>query len=299
MPCYKPITGFVPLEGGQVVFSEKKNCREVKIPCGGCVGCRLERIDAWGFRCMAEASLHRDNWFVTMTYDDEHLPVDESLDHRHWQLFAKRLRKRVGPFRFFMCGEYGENTQRAHLHALLFGCDISDLRKCNSVYSSHDLFESKLLNDVWGNGFCSVGTVTHESAKYVASYVMKRVSSELEAERFSWVTRFGELVVRKQPYGKMSLKPGIGADWLRKYSRDVANHAAVFDNQFRKKVPPYFRDLMTTVDPKAADDLEVNLTERGLMYSNPDNETYDRLAVRENVAKARIRFNKERFPNGL
>lgn len=198
-----------------------------------------------------------------------------------------------------MCGEYGENTHRAHFHALLFGCDLPDLVKCNSVYSSHDLFESGVLSSCWGNGFCAVGSVTHESAKYVASYVMKRCSDEVAQERFAWVTRFGECVVRTQPYGKMSLKPGIGADWLRKYSKDVSNHGAVFQNQFRKKIPPYFRDLMQVVDPKAADNLEVNLVERGMMYSQPENNTRERLGVRESIAKAKIRFKQERFSNAL
>lgn len=299
MPCYKPITGFVPLEGGQVVFSEKKNCREVKIPCGGCIGCRVDKIDAWGFRCMAEASLHPVNWFVTLTYDDNTLPVDESLDHRDWQLFAKRLRARLGAFRFFMCGEYGENTHRPHYHALLFGVDLPDLRKCNSVYSVRDLYQSDLLTDIWGKGFTTVGTVTHESARYVASYVMKRVSGELEQERYSWVTRFGEYVVRKQPYGKMSLKPGIGADWLRKYSVDVSNHGAVFQNQFAKRIPTYFRDLMERVDPKAADNLEVTLAEKNLLHIKPEEQTRDRLETREFCRNAALKFKKERYPNAL
>lgn len=299
MPCYKPIPAFVPLEGGQVIFSEKKGCREVAIPCGGCIGCRLEKVDAWGFRCMAEASCHDNNHFVTLTYSDEFLPVDESLDHRDWQLFAHRLRKRCGSFRFFMCGEYGENTNRAHYHALLFGVDLPDLVKCNSVYSNHDLFESELLTEVWGKGFTTVGQVTHASAKYVASYVMKRVSEELEAERYAWVTRYGEAVVRKQPYGKMSLKPGIGADWLYKYRSDVVNHGAVFESRFRKKIPSYFKDLIERVDPKASGELEVLLAERGMLYQNPENNTRARLAVREHCAKAAVKFKKERFPNAL
>lgn len=297
MACYKPMTAFVPLEGGALSFVELKNHREVKLPCGGCIGCRLERVDAWGFRCMAEASLHKSNKFITLTYDDDNLPVDESLNHRDWQLFAYRARQRFGPFRFFMCGEYGENTQRPHYHALMFGFDPSDLRKCNSVYAKCDLFQSDLLTECWGKGFTTVGEVTHESAKYVAGYQMKRVSAELEAERYSWVTRYGELVVRKQPYGKMSLRPGIGAKWLDKYWKDTVNHGAVFQNQYRKKVPQYFRTLLEQVRPEAAEDLEALIYERGMQYTGDNSR--DRLAAKEAVTKARIRFNKERSNHAL
>jgi len=299
MPCFKPITGYVPLDGGRIEFTEKKDCREVKVPCGGCVGCRLEVVDAWGFRCMAEASLHLSNHFVTLTYDDEFLPVDESLDHRDWQLFAKRTREALGPFRFFMCGEYGDNTQRPQYHALLFGLDIPDRVKSNSVYSRHDVYESGCLSQLWGKGFVSIGEVTHESARYCAGYVQKRVSAELEAERYSWVTRYGEAVVRKQPYGKMSLRPGIGAGWLEKYRTDVVNHGAVFQNQFRKKVPRYFGKLLEKIDPVAAEALEANVIQRAKEFTDPENNTHERLQVRETVAKARRKFNKERFPNAL
>lgn len=298
MPCYKPIPAFMPLDGGQVIFVEKKDHREIQIPCGGCIGCRLEKIDAWGFRCLAEASLHRHNWFVTLTYADEFLPVDESLNHRDWQLFAKRLRARIGPFRFFMCGEYGDNTQRAHYHALLFGADIPDFNKCNSVYSSNDLFQSKLLTECWGNGFTTLGLVSMASARYVASYALKRVSEELHPERYSWVTRYGESVVRTQPYGRMSLKPGIGADWLLKYQKDVVNHAAVFDNQYRKKVPSYFSTLLESINPEGHEQMTALVQER---FADRDSSNYtrDRLAVREACAKARLSFKKERSNHAL
>lgn len=299
MPCFKPLSVFQPLEGGQVLFSEKKGCREVQIPCGQCIGCRIEKIDAWGFRCMAEASLHRDNHFITLTYDDDNLPADESLDHRDWQLFAKRLRRKVGPFRFFMCGEYGDQTQRPHYHALLFGVDLPDLVKCNSVYSKHSVYNCQVLSESWGKGFHTIGSVTMESAKYVAGYVAKRCSEELAAERYSWVTRYGEVVQRKQPYGKMSLKPGIGAGWIEKYWKDAVSHGAVFQNQYRKKIPSYFGTLIEKIDPVAAETLEALVIERGMQFANPENMTVERLEVRNAVAEARRSFNKERFPNAL
>lgn len=299
MPCYKPITAFQPLEGGQISFREKKNHREIQIPCGMCIGCRLEKIDAWGFRCMAEASQHQHNQFVTLTYADEHLPVDECLKHRHWQLFAKKLRHKTGPFRYFMVGEYGERHNRPHYHALLFGLDLPDKRKCNSVYSNFDVYESKLLSDTWGKGFCTIGEVTMESARYCAGYMLKRYSAEVAEEKYKWVTRYGEMVQRPQPYGRMSLKPGIGSSWLNRYRTDVVNHGAVFDHQYRKPVPRYFRQLLEKIDAVAAETLEANIIERGIKHHKPQDNTRARLEVRERCKEAAIRFKKERFPNAL
>lgn len=168
MPCYRPVTAFKPLDGGAISFKELKNHREIKLPCGRCIGCRVEIVDAWAFRCMAEASLHEHKHFLTLTYNDESLPADESLDHRHWQLFAKKVRKHLGPFRFFMCGEYGDQFGRPHFHALLYGLNVPDLYKINSVYSRHQVYSSRIAESLWGNGFCSFGTVTHESARYCA-----------------------------------------------------------------------------------------------------------------------------------
>lgn len=294
MPCYRPVTVFKDPDGGPISFHEKKNHREIQIPCGKCVGCRFEIVDAWAFRCMAEAQLHRNNHFITLTYDDDHLPVDEQLDHREWQLFAKKLRAKHGPFRFFMCGEYGEQTQRPHYHALLFGLDIPDLVKCNSVYAQHDVFESESVGKVWGKGRAVIGSVTHESARYCAGYAQKRVSEELAQERFAWVTRYGEFLVRRQPYGKMSLKPGIGAQWFDKYWMDCANHGAVFQNQYKKKIPRYFCDLMEDLYPDDFERMQFTRTQNALRVFQEGEKHPDRLAAKEQVAIARKKF-KERL----
>lgn len=135
MSCYRPITAFKPADGGPVLFVERKDTREIKIRCGQCIGCRIDKRDAWAVRCYAESKMHKANTFVTFTYDDDHLPVG-GLKYRDFQLMLKRLREKLGPFRFFMCGEYGEQFRRPHYHALFFGLDFPDKLKCNSVYSS-------------------------------------------------------------------------------------------------------------------------------------------------------------------
>ena len=103
------------------------------IPCGSCIGCRADKARAWSDRLQAELSItSKPSWFVTLTYDDDHLPSDRKLRKGDLQLFHKRMRKAFGPFRFFACGEYGERTHRAHYHSIYIGLDIPDLVRISS-----------------------------------------------------------------------------------------------------------------------------------------------------------------------
>lgn len=204
MPCYSPLDAWRPfnsdrkLEKGtgskKLVFVSSSRCAQVKpdlkVPCGQCVGCRLERSRQWAVRCVHESKLHAENCFITLTYDskkappldvenDQKLPSDISLYYRDFQLFMKRLRKRFPEkkIRFYMCGEYGENFGRPHFHACIFGHNFDDLvhwQTRNKV----PLYRSKTLEELWPYGYSSVGTVTFESAAYVARYIMKKVTGE-------------------------------------------------------------------------------------------------------------------------
>jgi hypothetical protein len=132
--CYKPLLGYRAAERNEqgkrpLVFNPSQGLVDmpIKVACGQCIGCRLERSRQWAIRCVHEASLHEHNSFITLTYNDENLPADGSLDVRHWQLFMKRLRKRHGSgIRYFHCGEYGSKHRRPHYHACLFGLDFPD-----------------------------------------------------------------------------------------------------------------------------------------------------------------------------
>ena len=57
--------------------------------------------------------MHMFNSFVTLTYDDDHLPEYNSLNYKHFQDFMKRLRKSHNGVRFYMCGEYGPIVDKA------------------------------------------------------------------------------------------------------------------------------------------------------------------------------------------
>ncbi|AXH76063.1 MAG: replication initiator protein [Microviridae sp.] len=296
MACYKPIVAWKPLEGGALHFSEKKGCREINIACGQCIGCRIAKRDAWAFRCYAESKLHSRNAFVTFTYDDAHLPQYGSLQYRDIQLLHKRMRQKFGPFRFFVCGEYGDKADRPHYHALYFGLSFPDAVKSNSMYAKCDLFQSEMLSDCWGKGQVSIGEVTYESARYCAVYTTKKVSGDLAESHYSRVSPVtGEIYQLEPEFARMSLKPGIGYDWLIKYAPEVLTWGGCHVNNRIQSIPTFFKDKLELLHDDDFQAMKMRL-ESKVDYSN---NSPSRLAVREECAIAKQRFNSERNPNAL
>ncbi len=251
MSCIRPLRGF-RAPGGQVKFSRKGawSDRPVTVSCGRCISCRLARSRDWALRCVHEAQLHERNCFVTLTYDNEHLPKDLSVDVEHWQKFAKRLRKRCGRFRFLHCGEYGERTFRPHYHACIFGLDFSRDSMLWKREKDYTLSTSPMLNEIWGMGHCILGALNYGSAAYVARYVMKKMTGDLAKEEYRRLDeRTGEEWFVKPPYVTMSRRPGLGAEWFSRFYRDVyPDDVCIRDG--RKQRPPKFYDrLMERKDP--------------------------------------------------
>jgi len=125
MPCYYPIDGWKSKVVGPngkrtIVFNMRDGFSDmpIKIPCGKCIGCRLEHSKQWALRCMHESSLHKENMFLTLTYNNENLGEAATLNKKHFQNFMKRYRKYAAPtkIRYFHCGEYGSNDVENEKH---------------------------------------------------------------------------------------------------------------------------------------------------------------------------------------
>jgi len=298
MPCYSPLQAWRgknlgPSGKRTIVFKRAHAVRldsEIKLPCGQCIGCRLERSRQWAIRCVHEASLHEQNCFITLTYAPEHLPKDNSLHYKDFQLFMKRLRKRFSnqKIRFYMCGEYGENFGRPHFHACLFGFDFDDKRLFFTSSHGDKIFRSDVLEELWPFGLCSIGEVTFKSAAYVARYIMKKVTGKGSFVHYNQVDEDGVCsdVTRTPEFTKMSLKPGIGSDWLDKYKDDVYPHDYVIVNGRKVKPPRYYDKKYSVSDPFDYDELEFHRFSR--MREKLGDMTPDRLAVREKVCKAKL-----------
>lgn len=246
----------------------------------------------WSTRIAHEASLHDENCFVTLTFRPDRLPTDHSVHPRHLQLFMKRLRKALGHgrVRFFACGEYGEEGLRPHYHVILFGYRPSDLVPWKRYPSGHVGYRSAFLEKVWTDGHVEVGTVTTQSAGYVARYCTKKVTGEPAESHYTRREVNGFGIVEKEwkvrpEFITMSTKPGIGRAWYDKFSGDAFPSDFVVIDGERRPVPRYYvtqyrkseRDLHDAL--KKTIPLKSERQRRAAKHA--DNNTPERLATRE------------------
>lgn len=255
MPCYKPLRAF-QTPNGSIQFNMTRDAMGfTPLPCGQCIGCRLERSRQWAVRCMHEARYHDRKAFITLTYSPEHLPSDRSLNKRHFQLFVKRLRKQTNKkLRFFACGEYGEKLSRPHYHAIIYGWDFPD-RELFFTSNGVTVYRSAQLDRIWGKGHCSLGEVTFESAGYVARYCTKKITGDKAAEHYFTVDEYGEIHENLQPeFSLMSLKPGIGRQFADEYLDDMYPSDELVIMRKGKPVvmkpPRYYDSIYEALEPE-------------------------------------------------
>ncbi len=258
----------------------------LELPCGQCMSCRLAKARDWAIRCVHEAQMHDRSSFLTLTYAPEFLPVDVGLDVSHWQLFAKRMRKRLGPFRFFHCGEYGDENQRPHYHACVFGQDFSEDRYALSAQAGSPLFRSPTWEALWTFGFSTIGAVSFDSAAYVARYCMKKVTGPPADEHYQRVdAETGEVWNVKPEYVTMSRRPGLGASWFAKYFRDVYPEDVVIVGGKKFRPPKYYDGMIERADPKL---LEVLKARRRSIALGDGVDSDERRFIREKCVEARV-----------
>lgn len=231
---------------------------------------------------MHEAKCHDKNCFVTLTYDDEHLPSSGSLDRKAFRYFMDRLRKHVGysKVRYFHCGEYGERTGRPHYHAILFGHDFADKRKLPSG-KDYPLWSSVELAELWPAGAAVLGSVTFESAAYVARYVVKKVTGERAKSHYGG---------REPEYATMSRNPGIGKAWFEQYADDVYPADEVVARGYASRPPRFYDKMLEAESPLDSWLLKQQRAERLRL----EDQTEDRLMVREACATARANLHSRR-----
>lgn len=289
MRCFKPLDAW-RTDGGEVVFADRGDGRHLVLRCGQCIGCRVERSRQWASRCVHEASLYEDNSFVTLTFRDD--PI--SLSYRPFQDFLKRARRKLGPFRFYMCGEYGEKRSRPHYHALLFGLGFRDRYPWRMSPSGFQLYRSPSLESVWTGGSSEVGDVSFESAAYIARYCVEKITGDRSEDHYSVVdVETGEVTTVAPEFTRMSLKPGIGAEWFKRYRSEVFRadgDVGVLVNGVRIAAPRYYRQLAQ----RYVDDVGVLCEgeavgfDKGVKFGA--DKSPERLAVQERVTRARYRF---------
>lgn len=181
----------------------------VPFGCGQCLPCRVNRRRQWMWRQYLESLCHDENCFVTLTYNEKHLPKDGSLEKDVVSVWIRSLRDAIRPkrIRYFVVGEYGEKTYRPHYHATLFG--VSWLSKIPRG-SDYETFATT-VDRCWGKGFTSVAEFNELTAQYVAGYVVKKLGDQKD-----------ELLQGRVPeFARMSNRPGIGAGAVCKIAERI------------------------------------------------------------------------------
>lgn len=300
MGCFHPIkarrdkggsvTILGPLHYSNSPFDGARYGYEVLIlPCGKCDYCLMERSRQWAVRCINEAQMHKDNCFITLTYDEEYLPYDFSLDYSHFQKFMKRLRRYFKvPVRFYMAGEYGSKNHRPHYHACLFGINFPDRLLWKTTDAGYQIYRSATLERLWPFGFASVGEMNFQTAAYTARYLLKKAfKGDKDYDRIYEVTEVssGEIHQRVPEFTRMSLKPGIGAAWFDLYNCDVYPHDCMVVRGAKCRPPRYYDKLLDRVDPDLFAELRESRKDAAIAVS-ADN-TPERLKDKEICFKAR------------
>lgn len=327
MPCYHPIyavcigtkengkadlkmLGYIPDD--RETYVEWHNHRYprsalVPLPCGQCIGCRIDYSRQWANRCLLELKYHDSAWFCTFTYDDDHVPRTYypdpetgeaipalTLQKRDFQLLMKRIRKKFenDKIRFFMSGEYGSQTFRPHYHAILFGLHLDDLQPYKTVKEGgeyYTYYNSPSLQECWPYGYVVVGEVTWESCAYTARYVMKKLKGK-EAKFY--------VDHNIQPeFCLMSRKPGIARQYFDENPHCVEEqYINVSTPKGGKKFrPPRYYDKLFDIEcPEKSAELKAlraKLAQQAMeaKLSNTSLDSYELRAVEEEKQSNRLK----------
>lgn len=302
MTCFNPLKGWRGRARPGVVFDVNQGWPDlpISVPCGQCIGCRLERSRQWAMRCYHEASLYENNCFITLTYSDDTVPVlfpgegdYPTLRKRDYQLFMKRLRERFGSgIRFYHCGEYGEGTNRPHYHACLFNFDFPDKVLESVDKAGYHHWSSVALGELWTCGLHDIGSVTFESAAYVARYIMKKTLGKDAADRYDRMSYYGEVQRLEPEYTTMSRRPGIGRDWYDEFHKDAFPSDFLVCRGMRMRPPRYYEELLKLNVPQMH--VSVKRKRKSKARRHVEDQTPARLRDREIVTEARVkRLNRK------
>lgn len=193
---------------------------DMLLPCGHCIICKTNKMSDWLIRIVHEAQASIQSLFVTLTYDNDHLVVNDDdqgiLVKADLQKFFKRLRKQGCKVRYYAVGEYGTKFGRPHYHVILFAQRPIDFTHIQSA---------------WNLGRIHVGTLTPASAAYTLKYVFEKK---------------GDYKGRPPPFATMSRKGGIG-HWK---IATLPKRNWLYHNNYKKRLPRFYKDKMFSKEEK-------------------------------------------------
>lgn len=337
MSCYHPLKGFpigktvngkvdyhitsfntdhIELRNGkwcdsgvhQIHKSASKFVRDsINIPCGSCIGCRLDYSRQWADRCLLELQYHEHSYFITLTYDDLNVPVSNFTDKetgeigasytlvkKDFQDFIKRLRKNYkydNNIRYFMCGEYGDTTRRPHYHCIIFGLKLDDLVLLKQSGLGFNYYTSDFISKCWQHkGFILVTEVSWETCAYTARYVTKKLKGKASVvyDNLNIVPEFT----------LMSRKPGIGKEYYEDNKEKLYkyDYVSVGSENGSRRIRPsrYFDKLFDIDNPLELEKIKVKRTNiadtsANLKLNETDLDYENYLKVEENAKERSLK----------
>lgn len=294
----------------------------ISVPCGQCIGCRLDYSKEWANRCMKEAEMYEYNYSVTLTYDDEHLPkstkildtdTGEAIPDYNVTLqpddvtkFMKRLREywqrkhNHNNIRVFYCGEYGDQNGRPHYHLILFNLPLFDLKFLRRSKSGKNLWFSNEIDKLWGKGLTSVGECNWETVAYAARYVIKKIKGAGAKDEYINRAQYPEFV-------RMSRMPGIGREWYEKHKDEMYETDEMFvyrkDGVLKLKPSKYYDKLYDLEQPELIAKIkearkQYAKTQREIALSHTSMNEDEYLAMQQRTMQNKAKALKRLFENG-
>jgi len=257
MPCTRPILAYSsPGETIQSVTTKTQYPNDLSYnltrwTCGKCPDCKAAKARDWGIRIGHHAEHLEEQGipssYVTLTYNEKSLPHGATLLPSDIVKTFKTLRNDGKSFKYFQCGEYGEEFLRPHHHVIFLGEAFTSDRKLARTRHGRPIWSSDQLSRAWPHGNHEIETVNFAAGCYVAGYTTKKLHSQ-PIERTDPAT--GETWDVLPSYITMS--KGIGTDWFNKYSDDIYPHDFVQLNDEKTARPPTWYDHLHSLrDPES------------------------------------------------
>lgn len=258
--------------------------------------------------------MHDDSFFLTLTYDPEHLPPGGNLLKSDLKKFMQTLRKHVKrrqpatKVKFLASGEYGEDQQgiinpytgktqlgRPHFHLIIWGWSPPDPVHVGKNDVGDDMYTSATVEKLWRKGNIRIGAVTFRSVRYCASYVVKKYGNKEEdkvRQHYSKVDpATGEIYPVNPEFSECSRRPGLGHDWFLKHRKDIEKGFITIEGH-KHPVPRYFSKLYEKYHPKEYAAWK-KLRNAAVDPHDPDRQT-DRLRITEKLKLKRTKGALER-----
>lgn len=309
---------FSQLSGKQLKYEDLMyNPKVMLIPCGQCIGCRIRQREDWTTRIELEARDYpkEEVWFITLTYDDDHVPgmivktgeimrkvqytwkpgeklpsSVQILLYEDIQKFLKRLRKAYrGKLRYFVAGEYGEQTARPHYHMILYGWKPKDLENLYKIHHN-GYYTSKWLADLWGMGQIQIAQAVPETYRYVAGYVTKKMY-EIDGKKANAYYELGQT----KPFACMSLKPGLGDHYYQEHKAEIWRQGYIqCTNGKQAQIPRYYEKQMEAENPQRLWRIKQNRQKNAMEQKKLQLEGQDYKTVLETKERVTKKQTKKR-----